>query len=174
MLTNAEKDIKRLRVVTTLKNVISEHKWPEKVDTCCWWCCNQFECSPCTLPFKYDSLRKRFSFVGVFCSWNCVKAYNLDKNDQKKYERSELITLLVKQLYSIYDALIIKTAPPRQCLKMFGGYMSIDEFRNNNLVVDAYHLNLVNFNFIYPEVTEVSNVKFKNVKNKNLRLSRNS
>ena len=166
-----DQSLKRLRVITCLKNEINTCEWPDKIDTCCWWCCHTFECSPCTLPTKYDSLRKRFTFIGTFCSWNCTKAYNLDKNDQKKYERAGLITLLIQQLYGIASAISIKSSPPRQCLKMFGGYMSIDEFRNKSSLVDSYHLNLINFNYIYPEITEVTNVKLKN-ENKNLRLCR--
>jgi hypothetical protein len=169
--TVKDQSLKRLRVVTCLKNIIKEDTWPDTTDTCCWWCCNQFDNCPCTLPTKYDSLRKRFTFVGIFCSWNCTKAYNLDKNDQRKYERSGLITLLIQQLYGICEAISIKCAPPRQCLKMFGGYMDIDTFRNKASVVDSYHINLINFNYIYPEITEVTNVKIKSEK-KNLRLSR--
>ena len=166
-----EQSLRRLRVVTCLKNEITENGWPDQTNVCCWWCCHKFECCPCTMPTKYDSLRKRFSFVGLFCSWNCTKAYNLDKNDQKKYERSGLITLLIQQMYGIVEAISIKSAPQRQCLKMFGGYMNIDEFRDNFSMVDSYHINLVKYNYIYPEITEVTNIKLKQEK-KNLRLSR--
>jgi hypothetical protein len=166
-----EQSIKRLHVVTCMKDIIPSTEWPEKTDTCCWWCCHTFKGCPCTMPTKYDPLRKRFTFVGIFCSWNCTKSYNLDKNDQKKYERSGLITLLIQQLYGIVHALGIKAAPPRQCLKMFGGYLDIEAFRNNCSTVDAYHLNLIKYNFIYPEITEVSNIKLKQAKT-NLRLFR--
>jgi hypothetical protein len=167
-----EQSLKRIRVVTTLKNSISETEWPLQTNVCCWWCCHTFDTSPCTLPLKYDSLRKRYTFTGLFCSWNCTKAYNFYKNDHKKFERSQLISLLVKQLYGITNCLNIKTAPYRECLKMFGGYMNIDEFRNGFASVDAYHLNLVNYHFIYPEVTEVCNINVKNDSKKLLRLSR--
>ena len=96
---------------------------------------------------------------------------SFDKNDQKKYERAGLITLLIQQLYGIASAISIKSAPPRQGLKMFGGYMSIDEFRSNSSGVDSYHLNLMKFNYIYPEITEVTNIKLKQER-KNLRLCR--
>ena len=170
--TVKDQSVKRLRVVSCLKNVISDDEWPDKTNVCCWWCCNKFDTTPCTLPTRYDSLRKRFTFMGIFCSWNCTKSYNFDMVDHKKTERSMLITFLVQQMYGIYDAINIKPSPPRQCLKMFGGYMTIDEFRNNASLVDSYHLNLVKRNYIHPEVTEVTNVKFKNEK-KNLRISRN-
>jgi hypothetical protein len=123
------------------------------------------------MPTKYDPLRKRFTFTGVFCSWNCVKANNFEMNDHLKYQRSELITLLIQQMYGITKAINIKPAPPRQCLKMFGGYLSIDEFRNNNSYVESYKINLLNYNFIYPEVTELTNIKSKTV-HKNLRIQR--
>jgi hypothetical protein len=166
-----EESIKKIKVVTTIKNVLDLSEWPDKTDICCWWCCHKFNNCPCTLPTKYDSLRKRFQFVGIFCSWNCTKAYNFERNDHRKYERSQLITLLIQQLYGIVNAINIKAAPPRQTLKMFGGYLDISEFRDNNSHVDAYHMNLVKFNYIYPEITEISNVKIKTVQ-KNLRISR--
>ena len=168
---NNEESIKRIRVVTTIKNTLNVDEWPEKTDICCWWCCHTFTNCPCTLPTKYDPLRKRFQFVGLFCSWNCTKAYNFERNDHRKYERSQLITLLIQQLYGITNAINIKAAPPKQTLKMFGGYLDIQEFRSTNSTVDQYHMNLINYTYIYPEITEISNVKIKSTP-KNLRLSR--
>ena len=170
-IADNNESIKRIRVVTCIKNVLNFDEWPDKTDICCWWCCHKFDNTSCTLPTKYDSLRKRFTFVGVFCSWNCTKAYNFDKCDCLVGQRSGLITLLVQQMYGITRAINIKAAPPRQALKMFGGYLSINEFRNNQSIVDSYHLKLLNYNYIYPEITEVTNVKFKSTA-KNLRLSR--
>jgi len=163
--------VKRLRVVTTLKNVINDTKWPETTDTHCWWCCHQFKCTPCTLPTRYDPLRKRFTFTGIFCSWNCTKSYNFNENDCKKYERSSFITLLVQQMYGICQAVNIKAAPPRQCLKMFGGYLDIESFRNNSSGVDSFHLNLISYTYIHPEISEITNIKLKTEK-KNLKLYR--
>lgn len=167
-----ENSMKRIRVITTLKHVIKEDLWPEETDVCCWWCCHKFNNSPCTLPTNYDSLRKRYTFTGIFCSWNCVKAYNFDKSDHRMGERAGLISLLIKQLHSVETSISVKPSPHRQCLKMFGGYMTIDEFRNNSYNVECYLMNLIKYNFVYPEITEVTNVKTK-LEKKNLRLSRN-
>jgi hypothetical protein len=167
-----ENSMKRIRVITTLKHVVKEEEWPAQTDVCCWWCCHTFDNSPCTLPTKYDPLRKRYTFTGIFCSWSCVKAYNFDRTDHRLGERVGLISMLIKQLHSCEECVSIKPAPHRQCLKMFGGYMTIEEFRNASLHVDALHMNLVNYNYIYPEITEITNVKTK-LEKKNLRLSRN-
>jgi hypothetical protein len=163
--------VKQLRVVTTLQDTVTDEHWPEKTNVHCWWCCHPFECSPCTLPTKYDPHRKRFTFTGIFCSWNCTKAYNFNLIDCKKYERSGFITLLIQQLYGLPYAINIKAAPPKQCLKMFGGYMDIEQFRNGNSHVSGYHLNLIHYIFIRPEVTEISSIKLKTEKT-NLKLFR--
>jgi len=169
---NNNESIKKIRVVTTIKNITNfEESWPEQTDIFCWWCCHSFDCIPCTLPIKYDPHRKRFKFAGIFCSWNCTKAYNFDKCDYLVSQRSSLITLLVQQISGLCSAINIKPAPPRQALKIFGGYLSIDEFRTNNKIIDKYHLKLLNYNYVYPEITEVTNVKFKS-QPKSLRLSR--
>jgi hypothetical protein len=171
-VTNNEESVKRIRIVTTVKNQLNFDQWPEKTDIHCWWCCHKFDTCPCTLPSKYDSLRKRFTFTGIFCSWNCVKAYNFSINDHLKYQRSELITLLIQQMYGITKAINVKAAPPRQCLKMFGGYLDIHDFRNNSFGVELYKMNLLNYNYIYPEVTELSNIKSKQQVKQNLRIKR--
>lgn len=167
-----EQSLKQLRVVTCHKNIISDAEWPESTNIHCWWCCHSFENSPCTLPTTYDPRRCRFTYTGIFCSWNCVKAYNIDRSDHKKYERSGLIVLLIQKMYGIVSSINLKAAPPTQTLKMFGGYLSIDEFRDNSSIVDSYHMNLVRYNYIHPEITEITSLKVKKEK-KNLRLSRN-
>jgi len=175
-----EQSIKRLRVVTCCKNVVKDNEWPTTCDICCWWCCHTFENIPCTLPTRYDPLRKRYTYVGIFCSWNCVKSYNSNMTDHKKIERNYFITLLIKELYGIEKCINIKPAPPREVLKMFGGYLDINEFRNRYDKIEEYYINLGIDNFIFHEISELTNVKIKtaptiNVKNNNvnLRLSRN-
>ncbi len=170
-----EQSIKRMRVVTCLKNVVKDNEWPDQTDICCWWCCHRFDNTPCTLPTRYDALRKRFTFTGIFCSWNCSKSYNNNMSDHKRFERTTFINLLVQQLYNIETSLRIKPAPPRECLKMFGGYLDIHEFRNKYHTVDCYHLNLIRHNFVFPEVSEVTNIKVNskiNQDKQNLRLQR--
>lgn len=104
----------------------------------------------------YDSKHNRWKLATntKFCSWSCAKAYMLDRPN---YQLASLLPLLRKQTtgHSIADG--IKAAPPKTALKMFGGHMSIDEFRadkdNNsgacykelpsNVILDAPVLTLV-------------------------------
>jgi len=79
------------------------------------------------MPFKYDDLRKRFTTMGTFCSWPCMKAYNIDRGGPKYGEYQMFITLMRKHVYNKTEA--CRVAPKRQCLKVFGGTLDIDEFR---------------------------------------------
>lgn len=105
--------------------------WPENTNINCWWCCHSFDTKPCTMPIEYDERRERFIVHGIFCSWNCVKAFNNYKVNNKGIKINTLITLFVKKLYGYI--IPINSAPPRSCLKMFGGTMSIEDFRKSSL-----------------------------------------
>ena len=76
-------------------------------------------------------------------------------------------------MHGIESAISIKSAPFRECLKLFGGYLTIEEFRNSFFKVDSYNLNLLNFKYIYPEITEVTKLDIVSNNNNNLRLCRN-
>ena len=129
--------LKNFKVITTIKN-FNFDKIPDTTDICCWWCCHQFDTAPCTCPIdcKRDKLNQdKFDCIGIFCSWNCVKAYHYYIVDyKKKYNSMSLINQLMIQLYGATITLSTKPAPPRQCLQMFGGYMDIITFRKNNTI----------------------------------------
>jgi hypothetical protein len=48
------------------------------------------------------------------------------------FEKYSLLNLMYKKLYN-RNFIKINLAPPRETLKMFGGYLSIEEFRENSL-----------------------------------------
>jgi hypothetical protein len=113
-----------------LRPFVENENWLHNTDVCCWWCCNKFENVPIGLPIKYDDLKNKFQVKGVFCSFSCVVAYNNDvrKNNIRDY--------LIKFLYSkltgtLLNDMNLEPAPPRCCLKMFGGELTIEEFRNS-------------------------------------------
>ena len=103
--------------------------WPTDTNVCCWWCCHTFKGSPKPLPTHHDILRNRFKVTGVFCSWPCVKAYAKNDNTLLKNFPISNLTSMIMQIYQ-GKILNIPTAPPRQMLKMFGGKMNINDFRN--------------------------------------------
>lgn len=100
--------------------------YPIKSEIACWWCCHTFDSIPRFFPTKYDPLRDRYKVSGNFCSWQCAKAFMLDNN---KSNMSSVLTSMIKKIHG--RSYIIKPAPPRQSLKIFGGKLSIEEFRNS-------------------------------------------
>ncbi len=123
-----------------LKNIMVEfmnanmyHEWPDQTNIHCWWCAHQFEGPPCCLP-EYMR-RDKFYVSGCFCTFNCAASYNFSRNDNSVWERYTLLNLMYKKLYNL-PFVKIAMAPPREALKIFGGYMSIEEFRDHCIKQD--------------------------------------
>ena len=123
--------------------------WPLSSDICCWWCSHTFDTPPLFLPIKYDSKTKRFQVKGNFCSWACVKAYNLYSNQPGMFARCTLISLLAKKLHGFSDK-PIKCALARESLNIYGGKYSIKQFReyseDNSRKVIIYNPKIIHVN----------------------------
>lgn len=105
-------------------------------NVCCWWCCHPFPGSSIHYPYKYDASTKKFTTTGHFCSWECVKAYAVDQNIPRSGEFQAYIALMKKHSNNNVSFATGK-APKRYALQMFGGSLSIDEFRrgSSNVIV---------------------------------------
>ena len=90
--------------------------------TCCWWCCHTFEGQELHLPYKKEQT------MGVFCSWECMKAFASERfKSGKSLEVFTLMTHMRKVITG--KTTMVQSAPSRYSLKMFGGPLNIDEFR---------------------------------------------
>jgi len=97
---------------------------------CCWWCCHPFEGAPLHAPYKYDDRRQHFDTTGIFCSWECVKAYLLNEGGPRAGEKQMLLALMKLKVFKKH--ITTRAAPKRFTLAMFGGKLSIDEFRSGS------------------------------------------
>ena len=99
----------------------------------CWWCCHNFNTEPLQMPYKYDDRRKRFEVAGNFCSWSCMKTYALDRHGMTKGSMiSSYMIMMRRRMYGENGT--VTPAPNRYKLKVFGGDLTIEEFRNNQTV----------------------------------------
>jgi hypothetical protein len=99
----------------------------------CWWCCHPFDSTPLNLPYRYDDMRSKFYTCGYFCSWSCMKKYAIDKYGITKGGIiSGNIIMMRKKMYNKIGS--VRLAPNRERLAVFGGDLSIEEFRSDNLV----------------------------------------
>jgi hypothetical protein len=106
---------------------IDNNKISLKNSNClCWWCCHNFDNTPFVLPDKLYN--NKYYVFGNFCSPSCACAFNIDLNDHKLWERNSLILKLANELNE-NKVEEIYPSPPKQILNVFGGNITIDEFR---------------------------------------------
>lgn len=121
-------------------------EWPSNTSISCYWCCHKFENAPYGIPITYQN--STFYVFGCFCSLECAAAHNFNttNNLDDMWERYNLINLLSRKIQHMSR---VRPAPDRLALKIFGGYMEIDQFRRF-----AAGSKLVNINF--PPMSSIS------------------
>jgi hypothetical protein len=104
-------------------------QWPETTSVLCWNCCHGFSTRPIPLAVAYDDTKDAFRVIGNFCSWGCAKAYSRDsiRSMANRGSQAMAMTLLKKRITGKTSP--TTCAPPRNLLSVFGGYMSIEEYR---------------------------------------------
>ena len=110
----------------------ANHKkiWLQNTQIYCMWCCHPFDGIPISIPQKYNN--NKFYVYGNFCSFNCAASHIFSKNDDYMWKQYNLLNTLQKKI-SNNNWKKIKLAPPKEVLKIFGGYMTIDEYREELL-----------------------------------------
>lgn len=137
-------------------------KYPEKSGDNCWWCRHTFQNIPIFLPTKYQN--NVFYCTGLFCSFNCCKAYLFDSPSHDSWKLNSLLNFYFKKLTgSIND---IKIAPSWKLLKKYGGNLTIKEFRKNYNTNLTYHLNNLNI-FVQNEVVSKEYKKINSTSSNN-------
>lgn len=107
----------------------------DKTNICCWWCCHNFDTIPCFIPDRY--INDKFYVFGCFCTYNCAMAYNSNMGDYRVPLRNSLIKELHNRVFNTTDQ--IHLAPAKELLQKFGGPMTIEEFRNKDLLCKKEH-----------------------------------
>lgn len=98
---------------------------PQTSDSACFWCCHTFTNRPVVLPIRDTG--EYLQVTGNFCSPECAVSYLFDMR-QDSHTRWEQLALL----YRVYGEACngkIHPAPARNVLKLFGGNLSIQEYR---------------------------------------------
>jgi hypothetical protein len=116
---SSDSDVKTSVIQNFNKININYIKFNE--NTKCWWCKHCFNTPNLSLPEYLHS--DTFYCIGNFCSWECVKAYNIDLNDNFVWKRESLINLMYQNTYGIFKN--INTAPSWLILEDFGGYYQL-------------------------------------------------
>eukprot|EP00873_Tetraselmis_striata_P033662 jgi/Tetstr1/453926/TSEL_040845.t1 len=105
-----------------------EGEWPLSTSVSCYWCCHPFTGPPLGLPVKTSPADGGYFVTGCFCSLPCASAFNLDSRDSHDTvcERHAMLSELSRILHGTPE---VRAAPDWKALNMFGGYMTIEQFR---------------------------------------------
>lgn len=129
------------------------HGWPAHSPYACWYCCHTFNTTPVGIPQMLVNMT--FYCYGNFCSYNCGKRYLMPKTEDDMSmlqtcndtfikddlgEQIQLLELLCHIETGTPLHTSIKPASSRLTLTMFGGNLTIDDFRNNFKNNDNYHV----------------------------------
>lgn len=122
--------LKVIDLLTDFEEKNKNNEWPQTTSIFCYWCCHKFDNAPFGIPVKHSC--NKFHVYGCFCSLECATAYNFESKESHDeiWERYNLINLLAVKIGSGCDAVkAVKAAPSRLSLSIFGGHLSIEEFR---------------------------------------------
>jgi len=112
---------------TVLDKMTTDRYTPQ---TACFWCCHSFNWSPCILPKSYDAYKNIYTCEGNFCSPECALAYTYADHklsDSAKWSQHALLGDVYSEMYKKRT---LSPAPPRSTLRMFGGSLDIEQFRD--------------------------------------------
>lgn len=94
----------------------------------CHWCCHHFESDPIRLPVRRNKKGAMEFGSAVYCSIDCCRASAMRTRGTPSLS---LLRCLWRELDPITcnASPILPTAPPFEALEVFGGHLSIEQFR---------------------------------------------
>jgi hypothetical protein len=116
----------KCELMVQYKELQPTKKIPSTTEIACFWCAHQFSWQPSVIPEREE--KTIYRVYGNFCSPNCCMAYLLHES-LDTHVRWERIALLHRLYGSLYSSGRIFPSPSRESLKLFGGPMTIQQYR---------------------------------------------
>lgn len=136
-----------------IMDIYSGQSWPTSSSYACWYDCHIFKTTPVGIPQLL--IGDTFFCRGNFCSYNCALRYLCpdDEDDLSQIhtnadhfsgddlsDQLQLLELLCRMETSLSFDEPLRKASKRLCLKLFGGNMTIEEFRATLSMHNMYHI----------------------------------
>ena len=113
-----------------MKDILGRTRSPTYTPgTACFWCCHSFGWTASVLPISYDAYENMYACEGHFCSPECAMAYlyaDPSLSDVSRWTRHTLLADMYRTMYTTRD---LSPAPPRSSLRLFGGPLDIEQYR---------------------------------------------
>lgn len=120
--------VSALNVIPDVIIPVSEN--PKCIGKMCWNCCHSYEFITCQAISKYEN--DIFYTYGDFCSNECVARYLFETyHNNELWNKYSLLNLYYNTSSNKQNA-IVKLAPNRLSLRVFGGNLTIEEYRENH------------------------------------------
>lgn len=154
-----EGNAKVINVLNEFAEKNKNNEWPINTSISCYWCVHRFENAPFGIPINYKN--GTFEVFGCFCSLECAAAHNFTENrsHDEMWERYQLINMMSRQMNM---GNIVRCAPPRLSLKMFGGNMDIETFRNMGKNNKLMNINFPPMTSITQQLEEINDFEISN------------
>lgn len=132
--------------------------WPSNTSVHCFWCCSKFNTPPVGIPTKYK--RGKFFVFGCFCGLSCAAAYNFDSKEslEEIWERYTMINMMSSKMFNVN---VVTPSPSRLTLNIFGGPLTIQEFRAYNGEDQSIVVHFPPMVMMTQQVEEVNNKDIK-------------
>ena len=145
--------LRKVRLLMEFEEKNRANEWPANTNIHCYWCCHRFHNHPYGIPIKY--VNNKFYVHGCFCSLECAAAYNFGSGGSvdEMWERYSLLNMMAYRLKEGLEETpgqdtntkktgLVSQAPHRLSLSIFGGHLSIEEFRT---YCPSHRLTVINF-----------------------------
>jgi hypothetical protein len=139
-INSSDTKIKIVAAMCEFADANRRKEWVKSTSIWCKWCVHPFSGPPVAIPKWY--INKTFFVSGCYCSYSCAAKHlfsRADVNENDKWKYYHLLHLLRKKILGTPQNVRIKLAPPQDTLQVFGGNLSINDFRNTTKEGHTHH-----------------------------------
>lgn len=118
-----------VRLHSCLSIIDKNGKWSRSMpDQHCRYDGQPFDGVPAAIPRSFNKSLGAWEVEGCFCSWSCAKSWlkTLDLRESEYRRRLELLSQLAALHFGQSE---VHSALPLEALRIFGGYLELDEWR---------------------------------------------
>jgi hypothetical protein len=111
----------------------------------CHNCCNSFKTPPFGIPIKYH--QGKYYIIKYFCMLECSARY-IFSEETTVQDSWESYSLLNRMAHDLGYSSMVRLAPSKDCLQMFGGSMSIETYREFSKTHPSKIMNVLHYPMI--------------------------
>lgn len=149
--TNSDVKMKVIKTMFEFSDANRRNEWVSNTSIWCGWDSHPFNGPPVSIPKFY--INKTFFVTGCYCSYSCAAKHLFSRSDITESDKLKFYSLLhfLKTKITGNMSKIIH-APPKETLIVFGGHLSIEEFRS---ITNDTHEYYKIFNILEPPMVSI-------------------